>query len=334
MTHPDNSSSRSGLAGTNGPAGTRIAGLGHFRPERVVSNDELSTRMDTNDEWIRSRVGIQERRFAGPDDSVVSMGAAAAAGALAEAGLGPADVDTVIVATCTMPTQIPHAATQVAGRLGIDAPGAFDLNAACAGFCYGLAVSSQLIRSGAARTVLLVGSEKLTDWIEPTDRGNAIIFADGAGAAVITGAATEQIGPVAWGSAPELTDTISIADRNSFVQQEGQSVFRWATSAIAPVALRAVGLAGVALSDIDVLVTHQANLRIIDAIARKIVAAGARSDLRVAQDIVTTGNTSSASIPIALDRMRVAGQARPGDLVLAVGFGAGLTYAGQVFRCP
>lgn len=334
MTGTENSRSAVGLAGTSGPAGTRIAGLGHYRPERVVSNDELSSRMETNDEWIRARVGIQERRFAGPDDSVVSMGAAAAAGALAEAGLQPAEVDTVIVATCTMPTQIPHAATQVAGRLGIDAPGAFDLNAACAGFCYGLAVSSQLIRSGAARTVLLVGSEKLTDWIDPTDRANAIIFADGAGAAVITGAATEQIGPVAWGCAPDLTDTISIADRNSFVHQEGQSVFRWATSAIAPVALTAVELAGVALSDIDVLVTHQANLRIIDAIARKIVAAGARPDLRVAQDIVTTGNTSSASIPVALDRMRAAGQACSGDLVLAIGFGAGLTYAGQVFRCP
>ena len=334
MTGAENAGATRGLAGTSGPAGTRIAGLGHCRPDRVVTNEELSTRMDTNDEWIRTRVGITERRFAGPDETVVSMGASAGAAALAEAGLDPSDVDAVIVATCTMPTQIPHAATQVAGRLGIDAPGAFDLNGACAGFCYGLAVSSQLIHAGTARNVLLVGSEKLTDWIDPTDRANAIIFADGAGAAVVTGAPTEQIGPVAWGSAPDLTDTITIEDRNSFIHQEGQSVFRWATSAIAPVALRAVEKAGVALSDIDVLVTHQANLRIIDAIARKIVAAGARPDLRVARDIVTTGNTSSASIPVALDRMRAVGQAHSGDLVLAVGFGAGLTYAGQVFRCP
>ena len=317
-----------------GPRGARIAGLGHFRPDRVVTNDELSQTIETNDEWIRTRVGIQERRFAGPDESVVSMGAAAGAKALAEAGMTAADIDSVIVATCTMPSQIPHAATQVAGALGIDAPGAFDINGACAGFCYGLGLASQAITSGSARNVLLVGSEKLTDWVDPTDRGNAIIFADGAGAVVVTGADVPEIGPVAWGSAPDLTWTIDIKDRTSFIHQEGQSVFRWATTAIAPVALRAAELAGVALSDIDVIATHQANLRIVEAIAKKLVAAGIRPDAVVVKDIVTTGNTSSASIPIGLDRMRAAGQVHRGDVVLAVGFGAGLTFAGQVFLCP
>jgi 3-oxoacyl-[acyl-carrier-protein] synthase III len=322
------------IAGTSGPAGARIAGLGHYRPERVVTNDDLAQLMETDDEWIRSRVGISERRFAGPDESVASMGAAAAAMALADAGLTSGDIDTVIVATCTLPTQIPHAATQVAGLLGIHAPGSFDINAACAGFCYGLAVASQAVRSGAARNVLMVGSEKLTDWIDPTDRANAIIFADGAGAVVVTGSGEEQIGPVAWGCAEDLTHTIGIKDRTSFIKQEGQSVFRWATSAIAPVAVRAAELAGVELAEIDVLVTHQANLRIVEAIVKKLIAAGAKPDLRYSQDIVTTGNTSSASIPIGLDRMRAAGEIASGETVLAVGFGAGLTYAGQVFRCP
>lgn len=322
------------LARTSGPVGTRIAGLGHFRPERIVTNDELSETMDTNDQWIRSRVGIAERRFGGELDSVVAMGAAAGAKALAEAGLTAADIDTVIVATCTLPSQIPHAATQIAGKLGIHAPGSFDVNAACAGFCYGLAVAAQAITSGAAQNVLLVGSEKLTDWVDPTDRANAIIFADGAGAVVVTGSDAQEIGPIAWGSAEELTETIRVVDRNSFIFQEGQSVFRWATTAIAPVAIRAAELAGVALADIDVLVTHQANLRIVEAIARKVISAGARPDLKVARDIVTTGNTSSASIPIALDRMREAGEVSAGDVVLAVGFGAGLTFAGQVFLCP
>lgn len=314
--------------------GSRIAGLGHYRPERVVTNDDLSRVMDTNDEWIRTRVGIAERRFAAERETVASMGAEAGKAALADAGLTADDIDTVICATCTLETQIPHASTQVASALGIHAPGSFDINAACAGFCYGLAVASQSVRSGNSRNVLLIGAERLTSWIDPTDRANAIIFADGAGAAVVTGSDVEQIGPVSWGSDEEQTRTIYVADRNSFIHQEGQSVFRWATTAIAPVAIRAAELAGVDLADIDVLACHQANLRIIDAVARRVIAEGGRPDLRVARDIVTTGNTSSASVPIALDRMRAQGQARSGDVVLAVGFGAGLTYAAQVFVCP
>jgi 3-oxoacyl-[acyl-carrier-protein] synthase-3 len=314
--------------------GARISGLGHYRPERVVTNDDLSQVMDTNDEWIQSRVGIVERRFGTEADTVATMGARAGKAAIAEAGLSPADIDTVIVATCTLETQIPHASTQGAAALGIHAPGSFDINAACAGFCYGLAVAAQTVRAGNARNVLLIGSEKLTSWVDPVDRATAIIFADGAGAAVVTGSDTEQIGPVAWGSDEEHTRTIEVADRTGFIFQEGQTVFRWATTQIAPVAVRAAELAGVALSDIDVLACHQANLRIVDAVAKRLIAEGARPDLRVARDIVTTGNTSSASVPIALDRMRADGQARSGDVVLAVGFGAGLTYAAQVFVCP
>lgn len=317
-----------------GPAATVIAGLGHYRPERVVTNDDLSKIIDTNDEWIRTRVGIAERRYSADDETISSMGAQAGAKALENAGMTAADIDTIITATCTLEAQIPHASTRIAAALGIKAPGSFDVNGACAGFCYGLAVASDAIRAGNAHNVLLVGSEQLTRWVDPQDRANSIIFADGAGAAVVTGSETAGIGPIAWGSDEQLTETIYISDRNSFVYQEGQSVFRWATTAIAPVAIRAAELAGVDLADIDILVPHQANLRIVDAIAKKVIKAGAREDLRVAHDIVTTGNTSSASIPIALDRMRQTGQAHKGDVVLAVGFGAGLTYAGQVFICP
>lgn len=317
-----------------GSAGSRIAGLGHYRPEKVVPNDDLSKIMDTTDEWIQSRVGIAERHFAGDQETVAAMGAIAGGKALADAGLEPGDIDTVIVASCTAETQVPHTSTQIAAALSIHAPGSFDLNAACAGFCYALAAADHAIRAGTSKNVLVVGSEKLTSWTDPVDRTTAIIFADGAGAAVVSAADEPAIGPVAWGSDEQQTQVIRIESRDGTFIQEGQSVFRWATSSIAPVAIRAVELAGLSLTDIDVLVSHQANLRIVEAIAKKLIAAGASPDLRVARDIVTSGNTSSASIPIALDRMREAGAVAKGELVLAVGFGAGLTYAGQVFRCP
>jgi 3-oxoacyl-[acyl-carrier-protein] synthase-3 len=300
----------------------------------VVTNDDLSQIMDTNDEWIRSRVGIAERRFAGIDDSVVSMGARAGAKALAEAGLQPTDIDAIIVATCSLNSPVPHAATQIAGALGIHAPGSFDINAACAGFCYGIAAADQAVRVGASTNVLVVGSERLTDWTDPTDRTTAIIFADGAGAAVVSASEEPAIGPVVWGCDETNIEAIRIEGRNGHFIQEGQTVFRWATSAIGPVAIRAAQAAGVDLADVDVLVTHQANLRIIDAIAKKVIAAGARPGLKVGRDIITSGNTSSASIPIALDRMRAAGEVTSGEVVLSVAFGAGLTYAGQVFICP
>ena len=317
-----------------GSPGSKIVGLGHYRPDRVVTNDDLAQIMDTNDEWIQARVGIAERRFAAADESVASMGAQAGAKALAEAGLQPEQIDTVITATCSLDSPVPHASTQIASLLGIHAPGSFDLNAACAGFCYAIAAADQAVRTGASRNVLVVGSEKLTDWTKRDDRATAIIFADGAGAVVVSAADEPGIGPVVWGCDEDHTQTIRIEGRNGHFIQEAQPVFRWATSAIAPVAIRAAAAAGVALDEIDVLVTHQANLRIIDGIAKKIIREGARKDLKVGRDIVTTGNTSSASIPIALDRMRAAGEVSSGQVVLSVAFGAGLTYASQVFVCP
>ncbi|MET0132627.1 MAG: beta-ketoacyl-ACP synthase III [Kibdelosporangium sp.] len=318
---------------TTGPNGSRIVGVGSFRPERIVTNDELSERMDTNDEWIRTRVGIVERRFAGPDESLVDMAVAAGSRAIEDAGLQPSDLDTVIVANCTMPSPIPNAAAQVADRIGVKAAGAFDLNAACAGFCYSLATASDLIRSGTAGRVLVIGAEKLTDWVDPTDRANAIIFADGAGAAVVGPSEEPGIGPVAWGSAGDLVELIYNRD-DRYIFQEGQTVYRWATTQIAPIALRALELAGLQPSDVDALIPHQANLRIVEAIAKRLRAAGAKEKMEVADDITYTGNTSSASIPIALDNMRKAGRVNTGDVLLMVGFGAGLSYAGQVVICP
>ena len=261
------------------------------------------------------------------------MAVAAGGKALAASGLAPTDVDLVIVATCTMPTPIPSAAAQVAARLGIPAPGADDLNAACAGFGYGLSTAASAVTSGAARNVLLIGAEKLSDWVDQDDRSTAIIFADGAGAAVIGPAAEAEdvgVGPVVWGSAGEDAELISIPARDKFLGQEGQAVFRWATTAMAPVAKEACRRAGIEPSDLVAFIPHQANLRIIEAIARRLGA----PDVLVADDIVEAGNTSSASVPLALARMAARGEVQSGDPVLLLGFGAGLTYAGQVVLCP
>jgi 3-oxoacyl-[acyl-carrier-protein] synthase-3 len=298
--------------------------------------------VDTNDQWIRDRVGIQERRIADPETKLVDMAADAGELAVKDAGLTPADIDTVIVASCTMPNPIPNAAAQTAHKIGMTAPAAFDLNAACAGYCYAMGAAADLVRSGSARHVLVIGAEKLSDWLDWDDRSTAIIFADAAGATVVGPAADEAaigIGPVAWGSAGDMASAIEIRDdgrsrAGGGLRQEGQAVFRWATTQIAPIALKAIELAGLTPADIDVFVPHQANLRIVEAVAKRLRAKGARPDMVVADDIVHSGNTSSASIPMALDHLRTAGRAKSGDVVLLVGFGAGLSYAAQVVVLP
>jgi len=312
-----------------------VLAFGGYQPARVVTNDALAATVDTSDEWIRSRVGIASRRIAGPDETVADMAVAAAGKALAGSGLSPTDIDLVIVATCTPEVMIPNTAAVVARRLGINAPGAYDLNAACAGFCYALANASDAVRCGSARNVLVIGAEKLSQWVDWTDRSTCIIFADGAGAAVVGPAEGDDdteigVGPVAWGSDGDMADKIYIKDRHSFIFQEGQAVFRWATTALHPVALRACADAGVDPAELAVFVPHQANLRIIDALARKIGAPRAK----VATDIVHAGNTSSASIPLALSRMIERGELSSGDKALLIGFGAGVCYAAQVIAIP
>ncbi len=313
-----------------GAPGARILGFGHYQPSKVVTNDDLAEMVETNDAWIQSRVGIKQRRVAGPEESVVDMAVAAGGKALANSGLTPSDIDLVIVATCTQETQIPNASASVASRLGIRAPGAYDVNAACAGFCYALSSASDAIRAGSARNVLVVGAEKLSQWVDWTDRSTCILFADGAGAAVLTGSDEPGVGPVVWGSAGEHADKIHVKDRNGFLFQEGQSVFRWATTALHPVAKEACELAGIEPSDLAAFVPHQANLRIIEAIARKLKAVNAV----IADDIVTAGNTSAASIPLALSRLIERGDVPSGAPALLIGFGAGMTYAAQVVEIP
>lgn len=318
-------------------AGARLLGTGSYLPERVVTNHELAATMSTDDQWIRDRVGIVSRRIARSDESLVEMAAAAGHAAITDAQLAPGDVDALILATCTPPSPIPNIAAQVATALRTGDIAAFDLNTACAGFSYSIAVAADLVRAGTATNVLVVGAEKFSDWIDPTDRSTAIIFADGAGAAVVGAADAEHgptIGPVAWGSSGDQYDAIVIPDRSSFLHQEGQAVFRWATTKVAPVALRAVELAGLAPADVDILVPHQANLRILESLARALRKAGAREDMLLARDIVHTGNTSAASIPVALDHLRSSGAARSGQLALLVGFGAGLSFAAQAVRLP
>jgi 3-oxoacyl-[acyl-carrier-protein] synthase III len=313
-----------------GAPGARILAFGHYQPSNVVTNDDLAKTVDTNDEWIQSRVGIKQRRIAGPDESVVDMAVQAGGKALANSGLSPADIDLVIVATCTQEAQIPNASAQVATRLGIVSPGAYDVNAACAGFCYALSTASDAIRGGSARNVLVVGAEKLSQWVDWTDRSTCIIFADGAGAAVVGPSEEAAVGPVVWGSAGDMAEKIYIKDRNGFLYQEGQSVFRWTTTNLHKAALEACDRAGVAPSELAAFVPHQANLRIVEAIARKLKAENAV----VADDIVEAGNTSAASIPLALSRLIERGDVPSGAPALLIGFGAGMTYAAQVVEIP
>jgi 3-oxoacyl-[acyl-carrier-protein] synthase III len=313
--------------------GAKILAFGGYQPDRVVTNDDLAKIVDTSDEWIRSRVGIESRRVAAADETVADMAEAAGAKALAASGLTPAAIDLVIVATCSPEVPLPNVAAVVAYRLGIVAPGAYDLNAACAGFCYALATASDSIRAGSARHALVIGAEKMTDWLDWNDRSTCIIFADGAGAAVLGPTADGEpagIGPVVWGSAGDQAEKITIPSRTGAIRQDGQAVFRWATTALHPVALEACARAGVTPADISAFIPHQANLRIIEAIARKL---GIPRE-RLADDITHAGNTSSASIPLALSRLAEQGRLQPGTPALLLGFGAGLSYAAQVVTVP
>jgi 3-oxoacyl-[acyl-carrier-protein] synthase-3 len=309
--------------------GSRMISLGHYQPARVLTNDELAAVVDTNDEWIRDRVGIVSRRIA-DTESVADMATAAAEKALAGSGLSAAEIDLVVVATTSSVDRCPNVATRVAARLGVPAPAAFDLNTACSGFSYGLATADHAIRAGAARNALVIGAEKLSDVTDWTDRTTCIIFADGAGAAVVTAADEPGIGPVVWGSAPDKGDLILIEGWRPYIWQEGQAVFRWATTAIAKHALLACERAGVPLEEIAAFVAHQANARIIDGIAKRLKLPNAV----IAKDIVESGNTSAASIPLALSKLVERREVPAGAPVLLFGFGGGLTYAGQVIRCP
>lgn len=308
--------------------GAQIVSLGYYLPSRTVTNAELTRTLDTSDAWIRRRVGVTTRHLA-DDEDIESMASAAARMALANSGLRPAEVDLVIVATSTASHAMPNLATRVAAALGLDCPAAFDVNSACSGFISALANANHAIMANAAEHALVVAADKPSAVVDWSDRSTCVFVGDGAGAAVLSRASEPGIGPVAWGSTPELNYLIRI-DNDGIFRQEGPAVFRWVLTSVADVARRACKLADVPPADLAAFVPHQANLRLIEALAKQLAVTRAV----VATDVVDSGNTFAASIPLSLARLAERGEVLSGDLVLLLGFGAGLTYAGQVVRCP
>ena len=330
---------------STGAKASAILGIGGYRPRRVVDNAEIITYIDSSDEWIRTRSGIVERRWASPDETIQMMSVAAARTALERSGIEPGQIDTVIVSTVTHLHQTPAVATTIATELGAQGAAAFDISAACAGFCYATAMADSFIRSGASKYVLIIGVERLSDMTDKHDRSTAFIFADGAGAAVIGPSETPRIGPVVWGSDGEQASLIgqtepwdkAVRDRAADdahwpkLRMEGNPVFKWASYTMAKTAAEALDAAGVRPEDLKVFAPHQANMRITDAMFRALKLP---SEVVVARDIARQGNTSAASIPLAIEALLESGEAKSGDTCLIIGFGAGLVYAGQVIVLP
>ncbi|MFC4031643.1 beta-ketoacyl-ACP synthase 3 [Streptomyces polygonati] len=320
-----------------------ILGVGGYRPRRAVANDELCRRIDSTDEWIVSHSGIRERRFAAPDETLPAMASAAAGKALAHAGVQPSAVDLLLVASMSNLVQTPPLAAVVAHDIGARQAAAMDLSAACAGFCHALAVASDAVRAGSARHVLVIGAERMTDIVDPADRTIAFLFADGAGAVVVGPSDTPGIGPVvrradgAFAGALRMTagwDSFAAdpaAAGRPWMRMDGRRVFRWAMDEVAPAARRALTVAGIPAAELGVFVPHQANLRMIDLMAERL---GLTDRTEVARDVVVSGNTSAASVPLALEAMLDSGRARGGQSALLLGFGAGLNFAGQVVLLP
>ncbi|KQY51697.1 MULTISPECIES: beta-ketoacyl-ACP synthase III [unclassified Nocardioides] len=330
------------LRSSTGSAEATILGVGAYRPRRVVPNSEVVEAIDSSDEWIQQRSGIKTRGFAEDDETVPMMSVAASKQALEQAGVAAEQIDCVIVATVSHLMQTPSAASLIAHELGTNGAAAFDISAACAGFCHGVSLAADMVRGGSAGHVLVVGVERLSDITSPTDRGTAFIFADGAGAVVVGPSEVAGIGPVVWGSDGEHYDYIrqnvdwrdviaSDDPQMPHLIMEGRSVFRWAAFEMAKVAQEALDRAGVTAAELDVFVPHQANMRITDAMAR---AMKLPDTVRIARDIAEQGNTSAASVPLALERMITEGEARSGDTALLIAFGAGLAYAAQVVTVP
>ncbi|MFI6560455.1 beta-ketoacyl-ACP synthase III [Streptomyces sp. NPDC050534] len=310
--------------------GSRIAAVGHYQPAKVLTNEDLAGMVDTSDEWITSRVGIRTRHIAGPDEPVDELAGHAAAKALAAAGLAPGDIDLVLVATSTAVDRSPNMAARVAARLGIPSPAAMDVNVVCAGFTHALATADHAVRAGASGRALVIGADKMSEVTDWSDRTTCVLVGDGAGAAVVEATDDAGIGPVLWGSVPEMGHAVRIEGTPPRFAQEGQSVYRWATTQLPPIARKACERAGLAPEDLAAVVLHQANLRIIEPLAEKLGAVNAV----VARDVSESGNTSAASIPLAFSKLVEQGAISTGDPVLLFGFGGNLSYAGQVVRCP
>ena len=327
---------------------SRIVGTGSYLPEKVLTNADLEKMVETNDEWIVSRSGIRERHIAADGETTGDLAFHAATRALEAAGLAAADIELIVLGTTTPDVIFPSTACLVQDRLGANGCPAFDVNAACSGFIYALSIADKFIRTGAVRNALVMGAETLTRMVDWTDRGTCVLFGDGAGAVVVGPSDTPGIGPTVWGSDGTQRDAISQrqawtdlreswqssqADKNVWpaIGMAGQTVFRWAVWGMAPVAQQAIDKAGIKADDLDAFIPHQANIRIIDAMVKQLKLP---ADIPVARDIVTTANTSAASIPIATTRMLAEKEIPSGGLALQIGFGAGLVYAAQVVVLP
>ena len=327
---------------------SQILSVGSYRPKRLVPNSEIVDRIESSDEWIQQRTGIESRRFADETETVLDMATWAAEDALKKAKLSITDIDTIIVATITFPFQAPSAATAILQRLGHPKAAAFDINAACAGFSYGVAMAHDFIKAGTSKSVLVIGAEKISDFTDPDDRATAFIFADGAGAVVIGASSEAGIGPVEWGSDADNRDAIQMnpswievrdvetqltkaGSKWPNISQEGQKVFRWAVFSMSKAALKALESAGLTVNDIDAFIPHQANVRIIETMAKEM---DMPDSVIIADDIRKNGNTSAASIPLAMDALLQKHPELHGKLALLIGYGAGLVYAGQVVKLP
>ena len=320
---------------------SKIYSLGASRGDLTVTNDDIAGPINSSDEWIRQRTGIITRMRASKNRSLMDMAVEASNEAIAKAGIKPSEIEAVIFCTITHPYQTPSAAALLAELVGANPAPAFDISAACAGYCYGIAQADSLVRSGTAKYVLVVGGEKLTDYIDPTDRSISFLLGDGAGAAIVGPADSPGISKSVWGSDGSKWEAVgmtgSLLDFRDgtgswpTLVQEGQSVFRWAVWEMVKVAKLALEVAGVKPEELSALVTHQANERIIDEMAKQLALP---ESVVIAKDIITTGNTSAASIPLAMHALLAEGRIKSGDLALQIGFGAGLAYGAQVVVVP
>ena len=322
-------------------AHTRIYALGAARGNQVVTNDQIAGPIDSSDEWIRQRTGVATRTRAAEDQSMMDLAVEASKEAIAKSGVDPSEIGAVILATISFPYQTPSGASLLSELVGAQGAAAYDISAACAGYCYGIAQADALVRSGLCKYVLVVGAEKLSDFISPTDRTISFLLGDGAGAAIVGASDHPGISRTIWGADGSSWDKVgmtgSILDFRDgktpwpTLTQEGQTVFRWAVWEMSKVAKQALDAAGIEASDLSALVMHQANLRIIDEFAKQMKLP---DTVVIAKDIVETGNTSAASVPLAMHRILEEKKVASGGFALQIGFGAGLTFAAQVVELP
>ncbi len=329
------------LQQSHGPAYTRIYAVGAARGENAVPNDDLVGPINSSDEWIQQRTGIITRTRAGADVEALDLATDAAREAIEKSGVSPELIDLVVVATVSNVQQTPSIAAVLADRVGANPAAAYDTNAACAGYAYAIAQADALIRTGGAHYALVVGAEKLSNVVDPTDRSISFLLGDGAGAVVIGPSDFPGIARTIWGSDGSKAGAVGMnGTLTQFrdgtaewptLRQEGQTVFRWAVWDMAKVAKQALDAAGVTSADLAAFIPHQANMRIIDEFAKQLKLP---DSVVIARDIATTGNTSAASIPLATHRLLAEHPELSGGLALQIGFGAGLVFGAQVVVLP